>query len=319
MKKIFALLIASALVWGCSDNGKNIIAEESGTIESTDVIISSQTAGRIMKMNADEGYEVKKGDTLLIADTELYELQLRQAIAGRDIAKAQLDLLIKGARKEDVAQAREIYNQASANLTLAETDKKRMEALYEVRSISKKQLDDATLRYDVSASQFNAAKQNLSKIENIARPEEIAQAKGNLEKAEAGIELLKKNIRDCYVVSPIDGIVVKRFVEQGETVGMMSSLFKVSNLKRVEVVIYVSEKSLPEIKLNQTAEIATDGEPDKVRTGKVIFISPEAEFTPKNIQTKEERTKQVFAVKIAIDNPDGALKTGLPVDVKIKR
>lgn len=319
MKKIFVLLIASALVWGCSDNGKNIIAEESGTIESTDVIISSQTAGRIMKMNADEGYEVKKGDTLLIADTELYELQLRQAMAGRDIAKAQLDLLIKGARKEDIAQAREIYNQASANLTLAETDKKRMEALYEGRSISKKQLDDVMLRYDVSASQFNAAKQNLSKIENIARPEEIAQAKGNLEKAEAGIELLKKNIRDCYVVSPIDGIVVKRFVEQGETVGMMSSLFKVSNLKRVEVVIYVSEKSLPEIKLNQTAEIATDGEPDKVRTGKVIFISPEAEFTPKNIQTKEERTKQVFAVKIAIDNPDGALKTGLPVDVKIKR
>ena len=260
MKKIFALLIASALVWGCSDNGKNIIAEESGTIESTDVIISSQTAGRIMKMNADEGYEVKKGDTLLIADTELYELQLRQAMAGRDIAKAQLDLLIKGARKEDIAQAREIYNQASANLTMAETDKKRMEALYEGRSISKKQLDDIMLRYDVSASQFNAAKQNLSKIENIARPEEIAQAKGNLEKAEAGIELLKKNIRDCYVVSPIDGIVVKRFVEQGETVGMMSSLFKVSNLKRVEVVIYVSEKSLPEIKLNQTAEIATDGE-----------------------------------------------------------
>ncbi len=319
MKKIFALLIASALVWGCSDDGKNIIAEESGTIESTDVIISSQTAGRIIKMNADEGYEVKKGDTLLVADTELYELQLKQAIAGRDIAKAQLDLLIKGARKEDIAQAREIYNQASANLALAETDKKRMEALYEGRSISKKQLDDAMLRYDVSASQFNAAKQNLSKVENIARPEEIAQAKGNLEKAEAGIELLKKSIRDCYVVSPIDGIIVKRFVEQGETVGMMSSLFKVSNLSRVEVVIYVSEKSLPEIKLNQTAEITTDGEPDKVRTGKVIFISPEAEFTPKNIQTKEERTKQVFAVKIAIDNQDGALKTGLPVDVKIKK
>lgn len=319
MKKILAIALVSALAWGCSDNGKNIIAEESGTIESTDVVLSSQTAGKIVKIKADEGTAVKKGDTLLVADPELYELQLKQAAAGRDIAKAQLDLLIKGARKEDIAQAKEVFNQASANLALAETDKKRMEALYEGKSISKKQYDDAVLRYDVTLSQFNAAKQNLAKIENIARPEEIAQAKANLAKAEAGVDLLKKNIRDCYVVSPIDGIVVKRFVEPGETVGMMSSLFKVSNLSKVEVVIYVSEKSLPEIRLNQTAEIITDGEPDKVRTGKVIFISPEAEFTPKNIQTKEERTKQVFAVKIEIDNPDGALKTGLPVDVRIKK
>jgi len=319
MKKLFLLPLAAFLFYACSGNGKDILVEESGTIESTDVVLSAQSAGKITNLFFDEGSRVKKGDTLIIIDHELLELQLNQAVAGRDIAKAQLDLLIKGARSEDLQQAKELFNQAEANLKLAETDKVRFEALYNSNSVTKKQLDDVLLRYDVVKSQYTAAQENLKKIEHLARPEEIAQAKANLAKSEAGIELLKKNIKDCFIISPINGIIVKRFVEAGETVSMMSSLLKVSDLSRVEVVIYVSEKVLPEIKLNQTAAIATDGQPDKSYEGKVIFISPEAEFTPKNIQTKEERTKQVFAVKLEIYNKTEELKTGLPVDVKIKR
>jgi HlyD family secretion protein len=318
MKKLFIISAAALIMWSCSDNGKDILVEESGTIESTDVVLSSQTAGKIIQLNYDEGASVKKGDTLIVVDQELYALQLKQAVASMDIAKAQLNLLIKGARSEDIEQVKEMLSQAQANFKLAETDKQRMENLYKGNTITKKQLDDALLRFDVSQSQLNAAKENLNKIQNYARPEEIAQAKANLAKAEAGVDLLKKNIRDCYVISPIDGMIVKRFIEVGETVAMMSSLIKVSNLSRLEVIIYVSEKVLPKIKLNQNAEITTDGGPDKIFEGKVIFISPEAEFTPKNIQTKEERTKQVFAVKLEIENKTGELKTGLPVDVKIK-
>lgn len=211
-----------------------------------------------------------------------------------------------------------MFTQAEANMKLAETDKQRMENLFKANSITKKQLDDAVLRFDLAKSQFNAASENLSKIKNIARPEEIAQAKANLSKSEAGIDLLKKNIRDCFVISPLNGMIVKRFIEKGETVSMMSSLLKVSDLSKVEVVVYVSERALPQISLNQKANIVAAGMPDKVFEGKVIFISPEAEFTPKNVQTKEERTKQVFAVKIGIANSTGELKAGLSVDVKIK-
>jgi HlyD family secretion protein len=319
MKKLFLLPLAAVLLYACSGNGKDILVEESGTIESTNVVLSAQSAGKITQLFFDEGARVKKGDTLLIIDHELLSLQLNQAIAGRDIAKAQLDLLIKGARAEDLQQAKEAFNQAEANLKLAETDKTRFETLYSSNAVTRKQLDDVLLRFEVVKSQYAAVQENLKKLEHLARPEEIAQAKANLAKSEAGIELLKKNIRDCFIISPINGVIVKRFVEAGETVSMMSSLLKVSDLSRVEVVIYVSEKVLPEIKLNQTASIVTDGQPDKTYEGKVIFISPEAEFTPKNIQTKEERTKQVFAVKLEIDNKSEDLKTGLPADVKIKR
>jgi HlyD family secretion protein len=319
MKKTIFIPIVLCLLWSCSNNGGNILLEESGTIETTDVVLSSQTAGKVINLSADEGTRVKQGDTLLVIDHELLDLQLKQAEASADIAKAQLSLLIKGARIEDIEQAKEVFNQAQSNLKLAETDKTRIENLFNSGAATQKQLDDAVLRYDVVKSQFNASKENYNKVQNFARPEEITQAKANVSKSEAGINLLKKNIKDCFIISPINGIVVKRFVEAGETVSMLSSLLKVSNLSRVEVVIYVSEKTLPQIKLNQTAEIVTDGQPDKPFEGKVIFISPEAEFTPKNIQTKEERTKQVFAVKLEIDNKSEELKTGLPVDVRIKK
>jgi HlyD family secretion protein len=317
MKKLlFVPALALALI-SCSNGDKQFVTEESGTIEVRDVVLSSQTAGKITKLNFDEGDQVKKGDTLIVIDHEQYDLQLKQAIASRDAAKSQLDLLIIGSRKEDVEQAKELFSQAESNLKLAEIDKQRMENLYNSSTVSKKQLDDAVLKLDLIKSQYNAAKENLAKIKNIARPEEIAQAKTNVVKLDAGIDLLKKSIRDSYITSPIDGIIIKRFIEAGETVSMMSSLLKVANLSKVEVVVYVSEKVLPQIKLNQTAEISTDGQPDKTYEGKIIFISPEAEFTPKNIQTKEERTKQVFAVKLEIENKTGELKTGLPVDVKI--
>jgi HlyD family secretion protein len=99
---------------------------------------------------------------------------------------------------------------------------------------------------------------------------------------------------------------------------MMTSLFKVSDLSQVELVVYASEEDLGKVKLNQRAEIKTDSYEDKIYEGKVIYISPEAEFTPKNIQTKDERTKLVFAVKIKIPNPDFELKAGMPADAKIQ-
>jgi HlyD family secretion protein len=130
--------------------------------------------------------------------------------------------------------------------------------------------------------------------------------------------LLKKNIRDCYVVSPINGFLVKTFVERGESVTPMSSLFKVSDLDVVELVIYVSTEELGYVKLGQEADVTIDAFKDKVYKGKVTYISPEAEFTPKNIQTKDERTKLVFAVKITIPNKEYDLKSGMPADAVIK-
>ncbi|MBI1939668.1 MAG: efflux RND transporter periplasmic adaptor subunit [Ignavibacteriales bacterium] len=319
MKTMKSFLSTSLLLilFACGGNDKNII-EESGTIEATEVVISAQTAGRVQRIFKDEGSKINSGDTLLTIDKESLELQLKQAQAASDIAKAQYDLIVKGARREDVAQAAEGLKQAEANFNLAQADKERMSNLFEQQAITKKQYEDVIAHFDIAQAQLNSAKENFAKIKNIARPEEIAQAKANYEKAEAAIGLIEKSLRDCSVTSPINGYVVKKFVEEGETVSMMSSLVKVSDLSNVELSIYVAETDLGKVKLGQKAEVTVDSFEEKIFEGEVIFISPEAEFTPKNIQTKDERTKLVFEVKIKISNPKFELKPGMPADAVIK-
>ena len=317
MRKIILILLTAVFLYNCSGNDKNLI-QESGTIEATEVVISSQVAGKVLKILKDEGAKVNSGDSILVIDKESLELQHKQAVAVLDIAKAQYDLLVKGARKEDIAQAEEGLKQAEANFNLAKVNKKRMENLFKGQAITKNQYDDAATRFEVAQAQFKSAKENYAKIKNIARPEEIAQAKANFEKAEAAVGLIEKGLRDCSVTSPINGFVVKKFVEAGETVSMMSSLVKVSDLSSVKLSIYISETDLGKVKLGQKAAVTVDAFPNKTFDGVVEFISPEAEFTPKNIQTKDERTKLVFQVKIRIPNPDFELKAGMPADASIK-
>jgi len=193
-----------------------------------------------------------------------------------------------------------------------------MTNLHDSKSITEKQYEDAIARYEIASAKFNSAEQNYKKMKNFARPEELQQAKANLNRALASVNLIKKNLRDCYVTSPSNGFIVKKFVEKGESVAAMSSLFQVANLNTVELVIYIPETKLGMVKLGQIAEITTDTYPDKIYEGRISFISPEAEFTPKNIQTKEERTKLVFKVKIKVHNIQFELKDGMPADVVIK-
>jgi len=313
---IFHLTILFFILIGCNGNDESRI-EASGNIEATNIIVSSQVSGKVIRVLKDEGTRVNNGDTVIIIDTETYELKLAEAMATQDFAQAQYNLLKKGARDEDINQAEENLNQAQISFELAEKDKQRMENLYESKSITKKQFDDAIANYDISLAKLNSAKENFQKVKNLSRPEELMQAKANLDKALANVNLIKKNLSDCYVTSPSSGFITKKFIEAGETAGMMSSLFQVADLSSVELVIYIPETELGKIKLNQQAEISVDTFPEKNFEGKVIYISPQAEFTPKNIQTQEERTKLVFAVKIKIDNPDFELKDGMPADAVI--
>lgn len=319
MNKIvyFFSFVVLFLFYACSGNGNENSIEESGTIETTNSVVSSQVVGKVEKIIFDEGSTVNVGDTVLIIDHESYELQLKQAKAARDLAKAQLDLLMNGARKEDIKLAEEQMNQAKANFELAEKDKERFKNLYDSQSVTKKQYDDIQTRFEIAQSQYNSAKENLSKIKNIARPEEKRQAKSNYEKAEVNVALIQKSLNDCFVTAPFSGTIVKTFVEKGEMLSMLSNLFKLSDLSKVKLVIYVSEEDLGKVKLGQTSSVTTDSYKDKSYEGKVIYISPEAEFTPKNIQTKDERTKLVFAVKIEIPNPDSELKAGMPADAVV--
>jgi len=311
------LMIALTL-HSCNGNSGDGIITASGTIEATEINVSSKAAGEILKLYASEGDRIGHGDTIALIDTTAYALQLRQAEAAVDLADAQYRLIVKGARLEDVRYAEEALTQVEAGLKVAKDDADRMEELYGTQSITKKQRDDAAARHTVALAQFRSAEQALKKVRTIARPEEIQTAEARLRQMQASRDLLSKALADCNVVSPSGGIVTNQPVEAGELAGMGSVVATVSKLDTVNLMIYVNEIELGMVKLGQAATVGIDSYPGRVFDGHVVYISPIAEFTPKNIQTEDERVKLVFGVKIEIPNPDSILKPGMPADATIK-
>ncbi|PKL08163.1 MAG: hypothetical protein CVV51_10385, partial [Spirochaetae bacterium HGW-Spirochaetae-7] len=289
-------IMASVALFSCTKSETGISA--SGTIETTEVRLSSRSQGQVLALAAADGDRVGKGEILASIDHEVLDIQYAQAKAGVDYADAQLRLLLKGAREEDIAQANEALAQASENLKLAESDRDRTKSLFESASATKKQNDDAQARYMVAQAQYAQAEQALKKLSNLARPEEITSARAKLQQARYSVQLLEKAIADCSVPSPIAGTALRRLVEVGELVGVGTGLYMLSNLTTVHLTIYVPETELGRISIGQAAEVRIDSAPDRPFAGRVSYISQEAEFTPKNVQTKDERVKLVFGVKI---------------------
>jgi len=316
---IWSIVVFSTLLLISCQNKKNAgVISASGTIEAVEVTVSSKTSGQVEKLFIDEGSAVKEGDTLAVIDSSSLEIQLRQAQAGVDLAESQLQLLIKGARGEDIRQAEEALKQAEANLQIAREDRERIRNLYEKQSATAKQNQDAEARHTVARAQYEAAQQALQKWRKYARPEEIKSAQARLDQAIAARDLFKKTIADSTIISPTSGIITHKAVEAGEFVGPGTPLLTIADLASVHLNIYITETELGKIRLGQQAEVRIDSYPGRAFLGKVIFISPEAEFTPKNIQTKEERVKLVYRVKISIPNRENILKPGMPADALIQ-
>lgn len=304
MRSVFFSLPLLALVWSSCSNGNHGTITASGTIEGTDVDIATEVMGKVRELRVDEGSRVAAGDTLVIIDDTEYQIQLRQAVANLESFAAQYRLTVEGSRKEDVVQA-------EANFKNAESDYLRMKDLLASQTVSQKQYDDAYTRYV-------SAQQTFAKLRTGSRQEEIVNARVRRDYAEAQVDLLKKKVRDCYILAPSGGTVTLKGVEPGELVTVGSNLLRLTQLDTVKLTIYIAEGDLGKVRLGQKTEVQIDAY-GKGRSfdGIVTYISPVAEFTPKNVQTKEERTKLVFGVKIEVQNRDGALKPGLPADAII--
>jgi HlyD family secretion protein len=300
----FILCVVSAVLLGCGGDSRGVI-DASGTIEGTDITISAELVGKVLAVRVDEGSQVQPGDTLVIIDDTEYRLQLRQAEANLASFASAYRLAVEGSRKEDIAQAGAAYR-------AAEADFRRMKDLLVTASVTQKQYDDAEAR-------LVAAEQNYDKLKSGLRPEEITGARVRREYAAAQVELLKKKVHDCLLTAPAAGTVTLRGVEPGELVTMGMSVIRLTYLEKVKLTIYVSTADMGRVRLGQEARVRIDSfEKGKDVAGRVTYISPTAEFTPKNVQTKEERSKLVFGVRIEIPNPDGLLKPGLPADARIR-
>jgi len=291
--------------------------EASGTIEATEVRVSSQVVGTLAQVAAVEGSVVKQGDVLARIDPSTYQFQLGEADSEVDAARAQLELLVGGARVEDIDQAKANLAQTDENLKLAQADAARMRDLAASGSATIQQRDDAASRLALAKAQQESAAQGLRKLESFARPEELDAARARLEQAQWAARLAQKSLAECDIQSPMDGTVLERLAEPGELAMVGSGIATLADLGKLHLTIYIPETEIGRVSLGQSAEVSVDSFPGKIFPAKVYFISPIAEFTPKNVQTKDERVKQVFAVKLDLGNGDGMLKPGMPADARI--
>jgi membrane fusion protein YbhG len=316
--KVTVAVLAVLAGLACSGNVKKDVISASGTIEAVEVNVAAKVSGEVLELVVDEGSRVKPGDRLALIDHAALDIQLRQAEAGVRLAEAQLALLVKGARVEDIRQAEAALEQAEAALKLADDDARRMRELARTGSVTPKSRDDSEARLIVAAAQRSSAAEALSKVRRLARPEEVQAAEARLAQAQAAADLLGKTIADCAITAPAGGVVTHKAVEAGELVTPGATVVTLVALDTVHVMIYVTEKELGRVRLGDAADVTIDAFPEKVFPGRVTYISPQAEFTPKNVQTKEDRVKLVFGIKIGIENRDGLLKPGLPADAVIR-
>ncbi len=313
---LFAGFVASALAAGCAGNHPGAILV-SGTIEAIEVDVSPEVSGMIASLRVTEGSPVDKGTVVAEIDPIPYDLALKQAEAALRQSEAQLALLTRGYRTEEVREAKEAVEEREAQLLNARTQFSRVERLASDSVASEGDLDTARRDVDVAAAQLRQARERLALLQRGFRVEEIESAGAERDRLHAVMEQRRLEREKTRVVSPLRGIVTARVLEQGEYARVGSSIARVADLAHLYCWVYLSEADLGRIRVGEIVKVGIDAYSGKGFPGRVAYISPEAEFTPKNIQTREERVELVFAVKVLVDNPDGALKIGLPADVEI--
>ncbi|MBI4530057.1 MAG: efflux RND transporter periplasmic adaptor subunit [Candidatus Latescibacteria bacterium] len=289
----------------------------SGTLEATHVTIRALTPGLITDV-APEGIHVRRGEGVASVDTTDVILVRAARQAQVAIAEAQLKLLERGTREEDITAAAQALTSARAALKGAEDDMRRVSSLNEVNSATQKQRDDAEMRYTIALATTRQAEEMLRKLRNGPLPEEEEAALARLKGALSDLAIAEKAVADCRLTAPFDAVVTETLVEPGDLVQRYGAILVLSKLDPIKMTIYVPENQLGRIQLGQPVKVTIDTFPDRFFTGRVISIAPEAEFTPKNVQTQDERVRLVFEVRIEIPNADGTLKPGLPADARIE-
>jgi HlyD family secretion protein len=303
----------------------------SGNVEATEVHTAAEVGGRLVELRVDEGDRVEAGAVIARIDTEDTMLQIARTRADRATAVAQLRLLEAGSRAEDIRQGRAQVDAATADTAAidaevksAQLDLDRFQALLTANAGSVKQRDDAQARLDsaiarqrAAQDRIRSARETLARLEAGTRPEEIQTARARVTVADAQIAVLEKSIRDASVISPISGIVTQKLVDAGEIIARGTPLVVITDLDHAWANLFVPEPMVPRVTLGQMATVLTDAGGQGLE-GKVTFVSPRAEFTPRNVQTAEERSKLVYRIKVSVDNSAGVLKLGMPVDAELK-
>jgi HlyD family secretion protein len=299
----------------------------SGHVEATEVRLAPDAGGRILELPIKEGDTVERDALILRLDSRNQSLAIERAKAELRQAEAQLQLLLAGARREDVAQAqaqaqaaRDEVAAARAELASAEGDFERFESLLRANAGSRKQRDDAATRRDVARervqaaeSRVRAAEQATARLRAGARAEEVEAARARVAAAAATVATTEEALNDTTLRAPIAGVVTETLVSVGEVIAPRAPAVVLVDLANAWADVFVAEPAIPRLRLNQPATVFTDAGGAGI-SGTVSYISPKAEFTPRNVQTAEERSKLVYRVRVSVQNNEGVLKQGMPVE-----
>ncbi len=291
----------------------------SGTVEATDAQLGFQVPGRLVEVGPHEGDRIQAGAEVARLDATESEARRAQAAASLAASQARLAELESGFRSEEVAQAEAQLGSAKDRVQDAERDLRRVQKLFDGRAVSREAMDKAQLAVDLATSQRDQAAQQLRLLRSGQRKETIDAARAQVDAARAALDTFDALLANYRIVAPFDGVVTVRHREPGEIVPAGSPVLTVLNPNDRWVRIYVPENRLGAVQLGSKATITSDTFPGKRYDGIVSYIASEAEFTPKNVQTTEERVRLVYSVKVRIEgDPGQELKPGLPADVELQ-
>jgi HlyD family secretion protein len=324
------LAAAIAVATACASKPPADRARVSGQVEATDVQVAAPVGGRLLELRVSEGDRVAAGAVVAVLDSTDAALALSRARADRAQADAQLRLLVAGSRPEDIRQAEAQVAAAGADVRGAETevasaqaDVDRFEALLASNSGSRKQRDDAVTRRDVAKDRaqgardrMRAANETLARLRSGSRREDIAAARARVASVDAQVATFAKAIADATVTAPLAGIVSEKLADAGEMLAPRAPIVVITDLDHVWANVYVDEPAVPRLTLGQPATLFTDAGGAGL-PGTVSYISSKAEFTPRNVQTAEDRSRLVYRVKVSVTNTGGVLKSGMPVEADI--
>lgn len=313
---LLAIVLAVVLIATRGDGDGALTA--SGTVEGTEALVGFRTAGQVAAVHVREGDEVAAGAVLAVLDTAGLHARRQQAQAQAESARALLQELETGARPQELAQARSAADAARVKLEDAGRDLERTRVLYEGGVVSREAYDKALTAERVLREQYDQARQQAALVSEGPRTERIAAQRAQLEHAQATLAEIDALIADAVVRAPFDGVVTIRHREPGEVVAPGAPAVSLLDRSDRWVRIYIPEHRLAAVPLGARATITTDTYDDREYGGAVSFIASAAEFTPRSVQTAEERVKLVYSAKVRITgDPGHDLKPGMPADVRL--
>jgi HlyD family secretion protein len=281
------------------------------------VELAFRVSGRIAKLDVDEGDRVAPGTELAQLDRVPFETEVAAATAQVAMAQAQFDKATRGFRSEEIAQAAAAVRQREADLANAKVTDERLRGLYPQGAVTRQDMDNADARVRESDAQLASAREQLALVTRGSRIEDIQTQEANLAAAKANLERARTAFDDATLLAPSSGVVSVRAREVGAIVQAGQTIYTVALNDPVWIRAYVPQPRLGRIKPGMPVKIEIDSVPGRQFDGTVGFISPEAEFTPKSVQTEQVRDDLVFRLRIIAKDPDNVFRQGMPVTVRV--